>query len=148
MAARDGMWDKEGWRKGMTYCLIYLDGRNTSFLISLGYLPSLLLVATSWLGDAFPSVLRPAQWYDLTSRYRWALLLHPAELVRSSKSALPRGGVAGMKGCIIPIPSDLLNTIAFPECDRQCWCSLGHKKRLKAELAYSGWQYHTPYRFK
>jgi hypothetical protein len=31
----------------MLNCLNYLDGRNASFLISLGYLSSLQLIATS-----------------------------------------------------------------------------------------------------
>src|SRR5271156_2615575 len=39
---------------------------------------------------------------------------------------------AGMKGCTIPIPSDLLNTIAFPECDWQCWCSFAHKTKAES----------------
>jgi len=80
----------------MTYCLICLDGRNTSFLISLGYLPSLMLIVAGWLDDGFPAILIPAQWYDLANRYRWALLFYPAVVVWSGKSGWPRGAAAEM----------------------------------------------------
>jgi len=39
------------------------------------------VIATSWLGDAFPAVLTPAEWYNLINRYRWALLPHSAAVV-------------------------------------------------------------------
>ena len=53
----------------MTYCLIYLDGRNTYFLISLGYRPFLLLVATT------ADMRRPAyvRWFKPPGEGEWFL---------------------------------------------------------------------------